>query len=209
MKKIVCAVGLLLILSSSSTMAFDAIGSAFGNLSTARAGGMGQGRFAGAVGIADATSFYGAFTYGMSQYIDGRFKLGLISDNDETEMTLGADMKYQLWTFDENTNHPFDLAVGGLFEFLSSDGGSFLQAGFFSLGSYPVQLTNGRTLSPYGRLNLRLERVNPKHADSKSELKFGFHGGVCYEVTEFINIYGEFQLDGNDGIFLGADYRVM
>ncbi|MBU8934493.1 MAG: hypothetical protein KOO62_10865 [candidate division Zixibacteria bacterium] len=208
MKKTICAV-LILLTSTSSAMAFDAAGSTFGNLTTAQAAGGGQARFAGGVGVADATSFFGAFTYGMSQYVDGRFKLGLISDNDETELALGADLKYQLWSMGDLARHPFDLAVGGLFEFVGSDGSSMLQVGMFSLGSYPMRLSNGRTLSPYGRINLRLERWDSDHWGTDSELKFGFHGGVCYEASEFISLYGEFQIDGNDGIFLGLDYRIL
>ncbi|MEA2030620.1 MAG: hypothetical protein U9N55_03360 [candidate division Zixibacteria bacterium] len=204
MKKIVCSVGLLLILSSSSIMAFDACGSVFGNLSTAESLGMGQGRFAGGIGIADATSFHGAFVYGMSQYIDGRLKLGAASNNGETYFTLGADMKYQIWSADDYANHPFDLAIGGLFEHISFNGAGLSEIGIFGLGSYPMELTNGHKLSPYGRLNIRIES-----SESNSELEFGLHGGVCYEATEFINLYGEIQIDGNEGIFFGLDYRAL
>lgn len=208
MKKILCAVFVLLILATP-TMARGPFGSAFGNLATAQAAGMGQARFAGGVGVADATSFFGAFTYGMSQYLDGRFKLGLISDNNETELTLGADLKYQLWSMGDYARHPFDLAVGGLFEFVSFGGTSMLQVGMFGLGSYPMRMRNGRTLSPYGRVDLRLERWNSDHWGSDSELKFGLHGGVRFEASPYMDLYAEFQIDGNDGIFLGLDYRIM
>ena len=133
----------------------------------------------------------------------------MISKNNNTEFVLGADLKYQLWSKGGYAKHPFDLAVGGLFEFVNYNGGSLLQVGMFGLGSYPIKMSNGLSLSPYGRINLRLERWDSDHWGSDSELKFGFHGGVCYEASEYISLFGEFQLDGNDGIFLGLDYRIM
>lgn len=203
MKKILGTISLVLILVSPS-IAFDAHGSAFGNLATAPASGAGQARLVGAVGAADATSFVGSFAYGMSRYIDGRLKLGLVSDNNNTELVFGADLKYQIWSMDDIASHPFDLAVGGLFEFVSFDGSSTTQVGGFGLGSYPIRMRNERLVSPYSRFDLRLESWG-----SRSELKFGFHGGVRFEASEFISLYGEFQLDGNDGVFLGLDYRIM
>ena len=216
MKKIICITVLLLALSTSSVMSKGAFGSAFGTLSTAKSMGSGVGEFGLGLGIADATSFTGTFGYGMSQYIDGRIKLGLLSDNDETEITFGIDMKYQLWSVNDASSKPFDFALGGLLEYVSSDGWSVLQVGGFVLGSYPILLSNNQTLTPYGRFSLRLENVDYDGeglgvgvSDSDSELEFGFNGGVAYSVSTNMTIFGEFQFDGNDGIFFGLDFRVL
>jgi hypothetical protein len=104
-----------------------------------------------------------------------------------------------------------------LFEYVSGDFISVLQLGGFALGSYPFVLSNGSTLSPYGRLNLRMENLSvdwpggtpPGLDDSESNLEFGLHAGVAWKFGSTATAYGEFQLDGNDGLFLGLDFNVM
>ena len=40
-------------------------------------------------------------------------------------------------------------------------------------------------------------------------MKFGLNMGVAWEWTKSTTFYGEIQLDGNDGLFLGFDFDVM
>lgn len=223
MKKTMIAVAALALILPASGSAIDAFGSAFGNLQTAQPVGAGNGNFSGGVGIADATSFFGTFTYGLSTYTDGRLKLGLIdADGSDTKFTFGADFKWQVWDYKPNGKHPFDMAIGGLFEYASLGNSNFdfsiLQLGGFALGSYPVALNSGGFISPYGRLTVRLESASwdypnrPEYDsfdDSESSLKFGFHGGVSWSPSKTTTLYGEFQLDGNDGVFFGIDFNVM
>jgi len=192
------------------------MGSAFGSLTTARAIGQGAGNFGFAVGFADATSFTGSFTYGLSQYTDGRLKLGLIdSDNSDAKLTLGADFKWQFWNYGPGSTHPFDFAVGGFFEFVDLDAASAFQIGGHLIGSYPIVLTRGGTLTPYGRFNARLEAlsfdrpVGASGDDSDTNLEVGLSGGVEWKMTTTVSLFGEFQIDGNDGVFLGVDFNVM
>jgi hypothetical protein len=37
----------------------------------------------------------------------------------------------------------------------------------------------------------------------------GLNGGVQWQMTSTVALYTEFQIDGNDGIFLGIDFGVM
>jgi hypothetical protein len=46
-------------------------------------------------------------------------------------------------------------------------------------------------------------------ADSNSDIKFGLNGGVAWDLTRLMRLYGEFQLDGNDGVFFGIEFGVM
>ncbi len=213
MKKIIATAIALVFIGTSGGYSIDAAGSAFGNLSTAQPVGAGNANFLGGVGIADATSFFGALTYGLSTYMDGRLKLGLIdADGADTKFTIGADMKWQIWNYQPNGKYPFDMAIGGLFEYADYDAVSVLQLGTFALGSYPVALRSGGTLSPYARVGIRLESVSvdlPVGDDSDSNLEFGFHGGVSWAPSKATTLYGEFQLDGNDGVFFGIDFNVM
>ncbi|MDH4156695.1 MAG: queuine tRNA-ribosyltransferase family protein [candidate division Zixibacteria bacterium] len=194
--------------------AFDAIGSAFGCMTTARTQGMGAGSFGAGVGIADATSVMGSFNYGLSRYTDGRLKLGFIDSDasNDMELVFGADFKWQIWDLTGMTKHPFDMAIGAFFEYVDFGGASVLELGGQCIGSHSFDMKNGRALTPYGRFNLRMERYSidfKGESDSKSELKFGINAGVAYQVTNSIDVYGELQLDGNDGLFVGAVFGVM
>lgn len=216
MKRTFIVLLILLTLSAGSTFAIDAVGSAFGALTTAHSMGQGRGNFGFGVGIADATSFTGSFTYGLSKYTDGRLKVGLVDqDGADTKFTVGADFKWQFWSLSQETTNPFDMAIGGFFEYADYDFLSVVQIGGQIIGSYPFALKNGGTLSPYGRVNVRLEAVSwdvPAGFagdDSESNLELGFNGGVQWIMTSTVTFYGEFQLDGNDGLFLGLDLNVM
>ncbi len=214
MKKLLLTALSTVMLTATATYASDAVGSGFGTLTTAKTIGMGVGFIGGGVGIADATSGFGTFTYGLSAHTDGQLKLGIIDDSHvDASIDLGATFKYQF--IDANVNGPFDMAAGGFFEYYhpkSNDiGFSIVSIGAQYLGSYPLKMANGSTLSPYGRFNIRLERVNPDFtgATSQTNLQLGLNGGVQWQVNKDINLYGEFQLDGNDGLFFGIDFRTM
>lgn len=206
-----------LVMTGGPAYSESAIGSAFGTLATARSMGQGKGDLGFGIGIADGTTFIGSFAYGLSQYSDGRIKLAL-SDSDynsDIKLVFGVDYKWQFWSYDSTTNHPFDFAFGAFMEFVDYSSISVLQVGTQLLASYPVALKHGRTLSPYGRFNARVESISydrppgSRGDDSQSNLEVGFNGGVKWEMTNAVDLYGEFQFDGNDGIFFGIDFNVM
>lgn len=213
MKKLIIITIALVTMTATNAPAITAFGSSFGNLATAKAIGQGNGVFGVGVGIADAKSVVGWFNYGLSEYIDGRLKLGLVdTDASDTEIAFGADFKYQFWSVNGTVANPLDMAVGGFLEYADYGGLSALQVGGQLIGSYPFVLQNGTVLSPYGRFNIRLEDWNSDNKNDKasdSELEFGLNGGVAWQVTATIKVYGEFQIDGNDGIFLGIDFGVL
>jgi hypothetical protein len=209
----VMLVGVLALGTSTTIQA--ALGSAFGALATADPIGQGRGEFGFGVGIADATSFTGSFTYGLSQYMNGRIKLGLLdSDGSDMKFVLGGDFGWQFLGVDMNRNRPFDLAAGGLFEYVSFDYGSVLQLGAHITGSYPFKLSTGGELIPYGRFNVRMESVSWDSPlagadDSDTNLEVGFNGGVKWKLAPTVSLFGEFQIDGNDGVFLGVSIGAL
>jgi hypothetical protein len=209
MKKIVIIIIAGLLIVSLNVNASGAMGSSFGCLTTATPLGMGKGNLGGGVGIADGNSAFGSFTYGLSKYTDGRLRLGLMDNGLDTRLTIGADFKWQFWNVGQNRNEPIDMALGGFFEYLDLGSISVFEFGGQVIGSYPFQLKNGGSLSPYGRFNIRLESNSPKVGNSETKLKFGLNAGVCWKATETIGLYGEFQFDGNDGAFFGIDFNVL
>ncbi len=213
MKKLLLLVALVTALFASQVLA-SGVGSAFGTMTTASAMGQGKANFGAGVGIADATSVFSTLEYGLSRYTDGRIKLGLYDADDDLKFTIGADLKWQFWDINQGRREPFDMAFGGFFEYLDIDQFSVFQFGAMAIGSYPFAMRNGSTLSPYAKLNVRLESLSwddapPGFDDSESDIRFGLNGGVAWQATSVICIFGEFQIDGNDGVFLGMNFNIQ
>jgi hypothetical protein len=109
--------------------------------------------------------------------------------------------------YDKMRNYPCDLAVGAFLEHASYEYASLLELGINMIGSIPYRLNSGHRLIPYSRINLRLERSKWQGVarEAESNYRIGLNAGAKYELTSYINLYGEFQLDGNSGLFLGAE----
>ncbi|RME21163.1 MAG: hypothetical protein D6800_12375 [Candidatus Zixiibacteriota bacterium] len=216
MKRVYVFLTVLLLLGVGSVRA-EAIGSAFGTITTAKAIGQGKVGTSVVVGIADATSVYGSLTYGMSKYWDGRIRLGLYDPggNADVRFTVGGDFKWQFWNVGMSNAYPMDFALGGFFEFVDFGNASATQIGGQFIVSRDIQLTRGGTLTPYGRFNTRIEilsiDVPPGSTidNTDSNLEIGVNGGVKWQFTSSVAFFGEFQFDGNDGIFLGVDFDIM
>lgn len=211
MCKRIAIVALLVLGFALSASADWAAGSSFGCLTTATSLGQGRGTFGGGVGIADGTCAFGTFKYGLSKFTDGRLKLGIRDEGGaaDAEITFGADFKWQFWNVGQGRREPLDMALGGFFEFVDAGGVSVFQFGGQLFGSYPFRLSGGGTLSPYGRFNIRMESLSGDRGGSDTNLEFGLNGGVAWKATPTVEFYTEFQVDGNDGVFIGIDFSVM
>ena len=204
MRKTAWIVAIVCLLSAVNVSAYDAVGTVFGTLTTAQSLGQGKANIGAGVGIADATSVFGQLTYGLSKYTDGRIKLGLVDEFD-TELAIGADFKWQFLSATPDNRRPMDMALGGFFEFTEFGGLTLFQIGGQFFGSRSFRMSNGSALTPYGRFNVRLESIE----DADTKIRFGLNGGCAWSVSSTINLYGEFQLDGNDGVFFGIDFNMM
>lgn len=202
----VLGVGLLAV---SSATAGNGRGSTYGGLMVAKSYGQQRGTIGISGGLADNNAISGWFGYGMSKYIDGRVHLGFWDSGPKTFLMLGGDFKWQFWSVDEGPRYPIDMAVGGFIEYEDKDRGSYLQLGSHLVASYPFKLYEHGVLSPYGRLNVRLYRESIEPSSSNSDIKFGLNGGAAWDATNALRFYGEFQIDGNDGVFFGVEFVVM
>ena len=214
-KALVLGAVLLIGLAATPCFADSAVGSFFGTLSTAQPVGMGKGAFQAGVGVGDLTSFFGAFRYGFSEYTQGRLRLGMADDDGvDASIIFGADFMYQFWNVTPQTKNPIDMSFQGFLEYGDFDWFSVLEVGGAVVGSYPFKMSNGSVLSPYGRLNIRMEKYS---ADSESpgvdtddtNLEFGLNGGCHWQITPTIGGFAEFQIGGNEGLFLGMDFLAM
>lgn len=205
LRKALLVIGLIFAVAPLTVLA-DGAGSVFGGMATAQTYGQSIGTIGIAGGIADANAVNGWFGYGMSKYVDGRVKLGFFDGGAKTHLALGGDFKWQFWSVAEASRYPMDMAIGGFFDYLDGDGGSITEIGSHLIGSYPFRLSNGSVLSPYGRINVRIERDS---FHDKSDIRFGLNGGAAWEANRNLKFFGEFQVDGNDGVFFGVEFGVM
>ncbi|MCH7691183.1 MAG: hypothetical protein IIA17_09090 [candidate division Zixibacteria bacterium] len=238
MKKIILTVAILA-LAFSAQPVLAAGGSVFGTQSTAVAIGQGNANGGITLGLADITSFVGTFDYGMSKFTTFRMKLGFAdANNSDLAITLGGEVRWQVWSVARSmagksnksgkgnlsrkaNQKPFDLSIGVMTEYLSIDKKtnlltssslSVFQFGGFLLGSHSFVTNGGKMITPYGRFNVRYEDTNFENTSGKisnSDIEIGLSTGVSYQFTNTMNIYGEFQMDGNDGLFIGVDFKVM
>jgi len=225
---------LVVALAGSSVMAD--VGSVFGTQATAQSLGHRVGYFGLGVGIADFTSVVGTFDYGLSKYTTGRLKLGFTDDGDNADMALsmGAELRWQLWRAEVGTSkgkgkskntmatqRPIDLAIGPMIEYFKIGSSvqsvnydvSVFQFGGFLLGSHGFMTSGGKLITPYAKFNVRLEDTKVSVTGfpdvSESDLRVGLGTGVAYQFTNTMNLYGELQFDGNNGFFMGVDFKVM
>jgi len=222
MKKLI-TIAILMVVALAGTNAMAGAGSVFGTQATAVAIGHRAGYFGLGLGVADLTSVVGTFDYGLSKYTTGRLKLGFADDGAQSDLQLsmGAEMRWQIWQVGGINKRPIDLAIGPMIEYFKFDEGSattrnslsIFQFGGFLLGSHSFAVSGGQLMTPYAKLNVRIEDAHLKTYTginvSNSDLKVGLGTGVAYQLTNTINLYGEFQVDGNNGLFIGADFKVM
>jgi hypothetical protein len=209
----------------------DNIGTFFGAMATAQATGKGQTTVSGGVGFADVTSYVGSIGYGFTDKMDGRLRIGALDDTGfDTAIVLGGDLRWQLWDVGRMTGtrpKPFDFSVGPFLEWSSwhsqnipgsttSTSMKVFELGFQMTGSRTYRMSNGSTLTPYGRLNIRNESLSVTINDpnfpgdmsaSDNQAALGLNAGVAWGVSDAFVLTGEFQVDGNNGLFLGCDYR--
>jgi hypothetical protein len=204
MKKSLIAVGFVVV-----TVFFSVSQAQFlGQLSTAQSPGPGNSVAGGYFGIYEnAFSFFGQFRYGFANYLDGAVKVGFINidagPDDQAGLLLGGDLKYQL--LDAALGDPFDLAVGGMTEFaVVSDFNTFSLGGSV-IGSYPFEMRTGRHISPYGRFNMRMQRVSNGVSDTDLEIEVDL--GTQVELSSDWSLIGEFIIWDDIGFLLGFNYK--
>jgi len=198
----------LLLLASSVEAQFS------GQLSTARTLPTGKYDLGGYFGVYDgAFAFFGQFRGGVSQDFDLGMKLGVINidPGSRTGVILSGDLKYQI--LDVRAKDPFDLSIGAGLEFFSVSDFNTFSFGANFIGSYDFDLSKGRVISPYGRLNLRGQRehtdfgpwwMGESHTDT--DFHAGLNPGVSLKVSNNLQIIGELQFDDNFGFIGGLTY---
>lgn len=114
-------------------------------------------------------------------------------------MILSGDLKYQI--LDVRAKDPFDLSIGAGLEFFSVSDFNIFSFGANFIGSYDFELSKGRVISPYGRLNFRGQREH-----TETDFHAGLNPGVSLKISDNLQIIGEFQFDEHFGFIGGVTY---
>jgi len=156
----------------------------------------------------DAIGVLGQYRYGLGGYTDLGFKLGLLDldwRGSNAGVDLAFDLKYQI--MEMRMRDPFELSIGGCAEVLIAEDVNVFSLGFAPIGSYPINLKNGRVLEPYGRLQMRIEKRDwENYRDEDAEFELGFNMGTAFELSKSTRVLAELQFDNQFGFFLGAEF---
>ena len=189
-----------------------------GQLETAPTLLKGSYSFGGYAGIYDdAFAFFGGFRSGIADYLDFGLKLGFINyeyvkRDDESGILVGIDLKYRI--LETEIGDPLDLSLGGGMEFSNVENYNRVALGGNMILSRDFCFDNGRLISPYGRLNLRMERksetrwLDLKEKSHETEMEMGINLGLSLELTVNTFLVGEIQLDEFSGIIVGANFYI-
>ena len=174
----------------------------------------------------DAFSVFGQVRYGLIRYLDLGFRMGMIDwspgyGESRTGLTMGGDVKY--WFMEQHTGDPLDVSVGGGTEYLDVSDYSLVSLGGNLIASYQITYAEGKTISPYGRLNVRWEKHNFKgewgvypawegwqggHSDD-SDVDVALNLGAELKLPSDLFLVGELQIDDNVGFIAGINYKVF
>jgi hypothetical protein len=203
LKFIIMTLGLSLLCVTQASAQYS------GQLSTASTTAEGLSKVGAYAGIYDgAIGILGQYRYGVGAYTDIGFKLGILDLDRGVVHDAGADFafdfKYRV--MEKRLRDPFDLSLGGAAEFLTVNNLNIFSIGLNAIGSYPILLSNGHTLEPYGRLNLRAQHDNPSYGSSNTDFEIGLNMGTAFELSRSTRAFAEFQFDDPFAFFLGVDF---
>lgn len=193
-----------------------------GQMRSAETSGMGSLNLLTHVGIFDdARLVTGTIRYGIAMPIDVTGSLAIMDHDASNDVVimLGGDIQWRLTHAD--LGDPLDIAVGGMVEYFSIDetsrsSASNIGIGFNLIGSRPVKLENGFNFTPYGRLNLRVDRTQSKVTrdvspfgtvkSHDSKFNIGVNVGSVFPLSGKVNLVGELQIDDQVGVFAGINF---
>ncbi len=209
MKKLFAAAAIVLAASSAQAQFLA-------QMSHARVLDQGGSLIGGYAGIYDndAVGFFGQYRNGFANSIDGGFKLGFLDPGSGADggIAIQGDLRYQL--LHQKLRDPLDLSLGGGAEFFFGDNFTIISLLFNGMGSYRFESAAGRGVTPYGRAQLRVERVSvdfgpPIGEAADTDMEFGLNGGGEFEIAQAIALVGELQLDSSVdfGLLFGLNYR--
>jgi hypothetical protein len=206
------AAALVLLFATSARAQF------LGQMTDARVLDQGHSLMGGYVGIYDddGLALFGQYRYGFSRDIDGGFKLGFVDVGPEDGIGVAGDARYQVLhqkpATPQRAGDPVDLSLGGGVELFFGDVFSIFSIQFNGMVSHRFVSASGRGMTPYGRAQVRIQRVGvdtPAGDFSDTEGEFGINAGGELEFSQGLSAVAELQLDSDVdfGLLFGVNYR--
>lgn len=168
----------------------------------------------------DAFSVFGQFRYGIAKYFDLGLKMGMIRwspgyGESKTGLTVGGDIKY--WFMEQGAGDPLDVSVAAASEYLDVSDFSIFTLGGNVIASYRIEYAEGKSVTPYGRLNIRWERdhfpdspvIGKEGSWSDDEMDVALTMGAEMKLASDLNLLGELQIDDNVGFIVGLSYSIF
>jgi len=185
------------------------VGGVMGQISTAEAvpsGAIDLGAYVGA--YEDANTIFGRFAVGIMSNADFEVKSGILDSEggDDPNFMIGAGIKYHF--YNRVAGAMPDMALNWVAEIYDiGEDATLWLAGMGLVASYPIRLKNNSDISPYGRLQLRIEGVSVGDYD-KSDFDIGLNLGGQYKPGDRLQFYLEFQFDDQVGLIAGINFAV-
>lgn len=184
---------------------------------------VGHGKVGGYFIVAeDATATVGSMRFGVFDDMEARIRFGLIDEERDNIPTafhaiVGADLKYLIWSQGQSAA-PFDIAIGGAFEFAQLQTYEVVGVGFSTIGSLAHTFNDNYAIEPYISFNLRLEyeeyydwHINNKNRTGYSESDFeaGFNVGALFSIAKMVDVTAEFQYGHHAAGMLGISFTAF
>ena len=167
----------------------------------------------------DAFSVFGQARYGIAKYVDFGFKMGLVDldPKNSVGLVVGGDVKY--WFMEERTGDPLDLSVAGATEYWKVSKQEVFLLGCNIIGSYQIDYGQNKSVTPYGRFNVRWERKdleNPENSNggkkkngSDDDLGVAVALGAVLKFSSNLSLTGELEIDDYVGFVAGINYFIF
>jgi hypothetical protein len=137
--------------------------------------------------------------------VEGGLQLGLHDPdgrNTDVGFAIAGDLKFGLLS--SGPRKAIDLAIGVRSAIYGNDHDRRFQIGGSVMASYPVLLSSGAGISPYGNINLRVDGDDNGH----SSLEIGAGGGVKWDASDMLDVFGEIVIDDDFGVIFGLNFKI-
>lgn len=180
-----------------------------GAMATAAVEEVGSQKVGGYVGVTgEFVSLAAVYRLGVASSFDLGFKAAFVDFQSPSgsSLAMNADAKIQI--LDVFLHDPVDLSIGPEVTFFKNQDVTNWYFGGFISASKEFTLSNGRPLTPYGRVGLRMHRYESAIVNS-DKFDTGLIGGMEYGVSGYTTLYGEIVLeDSGTGLHVGFQYQL-